>query len=149
MADALVCAIEGLRIDAVEVAHTLGKIALDGFDDDMVVVVHQAPRMADPVESLAGLGKYFQPSLTVGVIKKYILTPVATRSYVIKPAGQFKSKRSRHGGNVAWRNALMQDLTPFWTPFCRSASGVEQAGEGLAEVADGVASGVVEQNHSG
>jgi len=97
-----VCAIEGLRIDTIEVAHALRKVSLDGFDDDVVVVVHQAPRMADPVESLAGLGEDFQPDQTVGIIKENGLAPVATRSHVIKPAGQFKSKGSRHQDNLAW-----------------------------------------------
>ncbi|GAB1234673.1 hypothetical protein UT5_10690 [Ferrigenium sp. UT5] len=102
MTGTLVCAIEGLRIDTVEVAHALRKVALDGFDDEVVVVVHQAPRMTDPVEALAGLGEDFQPDQTVGIIQENVLAPVTTRSHVIKPAGQLKSKGSRHWGNVAW-----------------------------------------------
>ena len=57
--------------------------------------------MTDPVESLAGLGKYFQPGQTVGVIKKNVLAPVASGCHVIKPAGQFNSNVSRYWSNVA------------------------------------------------
>jgi hypothetical protein len=45
--------------------------------------------MANPVESLAGLGEDFQPDQTVAIIKENVLAPVATRGHVIKPAGQF------------------------------------------------------------
>ncbi|GAB5606014.1 hypothetical protein TK5_20940 [Sideroxyarcus sp. TK5] len=75
-----------MRIDTIEVAHALSEVALYGFDNNVIVVVHQTPRMADPVESLAGLGKYFQPDEAIRIVKKNILAPVAARGHVINPA---------------------------------------------------------------
>ena len=54
--------IEGLRIYAVELAHAPGKIAFDRFDYDVVMIAHQAPRMTNPIETLAGFGEQRQPS---------------------------------------------------------------------------------------
>ena len=54
---ALVAAVEGLRVDAVEAAHAVGEAPELGFDDQVVVVRHQAEGVDPPVVSPDGLGK--------------------------------------------------------------------------------------------
>ena len=57
VAPALVAAVEGLRVDAVEAAHAVGETPELGFDDQVVVVRHQAEGVDPPVVPLDGLGE--------------------------------------------------------------------------------------------
>ena len=41
--------IKKLRIDAVQLPHTQGEIAVRRFDQEVIVVVHQAVSMTEPV----------------------------------------------------------------------------------------------------
>jgi hypothetical protein len=50
MSDAAMLAIEALRVDPVQLPHALGEIAVRGFDQEMIVVVHQTIGMHRPVE---------------------------------------------------------------------------------------------------
>ena len=43
--------VEKLRIDAVQLAHTQGKVALRGFDKKVVMVCHKAIGMTNPIIS--------------------------------------------------------------------------------------------------
>jgi hypothetical protein len=56
MAPALVAAVEGLGVDAVEAAHAVGEAPELGLDDQVVVVRHQAEAVDAPVVALDGLG---------------------------------------------------------------------------------------------
>jgi len=62
----------------------------------MLMVAYQTPRMAYPMEALAGMGKYLQPRQMIGIIKENRLAPLTTRGHVIQPAGQFNSEWSCH-----------------------------------------------------
>ncbi len=69
MPDALVPPIAGLGVYAVELAHPFGSIAVGCLDQQMVVVVHQAPCIACPVELVDDLlQRYqeYQPALVAG-----------------------------------------------------------------------------------
>jgi hypothetical protein len=57
VAPALVAAVEGLRVDAVEAAHAVGEAPELGLDDQVVVVRHQAEGVDAPVVALDGLGE--------------------------------------------------------------------------------------------
>jgi len=57
VAPALVAAVEGLGVDAVEAAHAVGEATELGFDDQVVVVRHQAEGVHAPVVPLHFLGK--------------------------------------------------------------------------------------------
>ena len=50
MPDAAMLAIEALRVDPVQLPHALGEITVWGFDQEMIVVVHQTIGMHCPVE---------------------------------------------------------------------------------------------------
>jgi hypothetical protein len=65
MADPLVSAIEGLSINTVQMPHSHGKIAVKCLDQEMVVVVHEAISMANPVEATNHAFKQQQKGLSV------------------------------------------------------------------------------------
>jgi hypothetical protein len=57
VAPALVTAVEGLRIGAVEAVHAVGEAPQLGLDDEVVVVRHQAEGVDAPVVPLDGLSE--------------------------------------------------------------------------------------------
>jgi hypothetical protein len=57
VAPALVAAVEGLCVDAVEAAHAVGEAPELGLDDQVVVVRHQAEGVDAPVVALDGVGE--------------------------------------------------------------------------------------------
>ena len=46
MANTTVCAVMPLGVNAVELAHACAQVAIDSFNDDVKVVVHQAVGVA-------------------------------------------------------------------------------------------------------
>ena len=96
----MVAAIGILRVHAVELPHSGGEIAFYRFYDEVVVVAHLAPRVNPPVVAFTDLREDRKPCQTVGVVVVDILTPVATRGYVIQAAGNFKTERTGHGESV-------------------------------------------------
>jgi hypothetical protein len=77
-------------------AHAARQIAFDGLDHDMVVVIHQAPGVAHPVEAGTGIGEDVQPKQAVGIVVVDVFTAVATRGDVVESAGKFNAQRSGH-----------------------------------------------------
>lgn len=65
MADPLVATIEGLSVNAVQMPHAHGKIAVGRLNQEMVVVVHEAISMTNPVESINSTFKQQQKGLPV------------------------------------------------------------------------------------
>ena len=78
--------IDSLRINSVQVPHPYGKIALHGFDEQMVMIGHLAPCMADPIEAPACLSKHVKPQQPITVVKIDVFAPVTTGSDVIQTA---------------------------------------------------------------
>ena len=86
MAGPLMQSIGRLCINAIQVPHPPRQIGLDGFNHDVVMISHQTPGMTNPVESLAGIGKYLQPQLPVIIACVNIFPPISTRRNVIQTA---------------------------------------------------------------
>lgn len=76
-----------LRINPVELTHAICQVPLRRFDDQVVMVGHQAIRMANPVKPRANLGKQRQPGLAVSFREINILAPVTPRGNVVQTAG--------------------------------------------------------------
>ncbi len=62
---ALVSSVESLRVDAVQMAHAFGKVRVRSFGEDMVMVVHQAISVDNPVESLSAVVEYIEKQLAI------------------------------------------------------------------------------------
>ena len=82
---AIVC----LGIDAVQMAHAGGKVSFRGFDEEVVVVAHEAVGVAEPVEALDGLAEDGKEGLAVVVIGEDVRPGVAAGGDVIDGAGEF------------------------------------------------------------
>ena len=105
--------IEELRIDAVQLPHAEGKVAVGGLDEKMVMVGHEAVGMTDPVVAFVDVLDGIQEVLAVGVILENGLLLVSAGGHMIDCAGVLNAKRSSHGGTIAenWRNGKKVDLT--------------------------------------
>src|SRR3990172_8380220 len=91
-----VAAIAGLGVDAVELTHALGQIAVRRLNQQVVVVIHQAPGMAYPVESGNDLSEGREEQQTVLVVLKDIFLPIPARSDVIERIGKFQAEGAGH-----------------------------------------------------
>ncbi len=89
MSDSVMPAIEGLGGNPVELAHPFGEIAIGGFDHQMIVVIHQAVGVTEPVKSLGDLGEGIEKQLAVRVVFKDRLSLVAAGGDVIQRAVVF------------------------------------------------------------
>ncbi len=86
-----VATIKTLRIDAVQLPHALGQMAIDRFHDQVIMVGHLAIRMHHPVEAGADMPQDFQPCRSVLIIQIDVLAPVSSRSHMIEGARKFPS----------------------------------------------------------
>jgi hypothetical protein len=89
-------AIHMLRVDAIQLAHAGGKVALRCLDQKMIVIPHLAPRLNLPVESLARFPQDLKPGKPVAIFKVDILSSITPRSDVIKRPRELQTQRTRH-----------------------------------------------------
>jgi hypothetical protein len=91
MPHALVDLIELLGIDAVELPHAFGEVAIGGFQDEVIMVVHETKGMAEPVVMQDDIGQEIQKALAIGIIQINGRTGIATRGDVMEGAGKFNA----------------------------------------------------------
>lgn len=105
--------VEGLRVDAVELAHGVGEIGVRRFDEQMEVIGHQAVGMAKHIEPSERLPEDGQERISVNVIKKDRSLSVAAGSHVIDGFREFYADRSDHEGGGNLREIMVEDLILF------------------------------------
>ncbi len=88
MPDAVMRAIDVLRINAIQLAHPPGKIAFDGLHHDLIMVSHQGIGMADPIEPLADGTQDVEPGRSIGVSGENRFALVAARRNMVQGAGK-------------------------------------------------------------
>src|SRR4030067_1024116 len=98
MSDTQVPPIAGLGIYAVELSHSLGQIAVRCLDQQVVVIIHEAPGMTYPVELCNDLLQSSQKRLPVLVVLKNVFAPVPARGDVVERIGKFYADGAGHGG---------------------------------------------------
>lgn len=91
MPDPLVAAVAGLGVDAVELAHAFGQIPVRCLNQQVVMVVHQTPRMACPVELGDDFFQSLQKHLPVLIVLKNILAPVTARGNMVESIGKLNA----------------------------------------------------------
>ena len=89
--DSAMATIAVLGIHPVELPHALGKVAIRRFNQQMIVIAHQAIRMNEPVEAARHTRQHVQEGDAVLVVFVNIFTAVTTRGDVIQGAGEFES----------------------------------------------------------
>ena len=80
-----------LPINAVELTYARTQVAIDRFNDDVKVVVHQRVGGAQPVVAYVNFAQQVKLTLAICVDWEDVFASVATRGDVVQPAGQLKS----------------------------------------------------------
>jgi hypothetical protein len=91
----MVSAVECLRIESVELPHSLRQVAIDSFDDQVKVVRHLAVGMNDETEPLADHARDREPRGAVLIITVNCFAVIAARGHVVECAPS--SRRSGRG----------------------------------------------------
>ena len=97
VSDPAVPAVEDLGVHSVQLPHASGEICLRGFYDEVVVVIHEAVGMADPVESIYHVSKDIEEVSSVLVIQEDGLLSVAPGGDMVEGTFEFYSQRPGHG----------------------------------------------------
>lgn len=67
MSRSLVQPVDALREDTIDVPHASRQVGVRRFDDEVIVVGHQAVRMTDPRETIDDLTKQLEEGSSVGI----------------------------------------------------------------------------------
>src|SRR6266508_1528595 len=101
MACPLMTFIKKLGIDADQLPHTQGEIAVRRLDQEVIVVVHHAVCMTEPVISFIDMLKRVQEVDAVLVVFENCLLFIAAGSNVIDGTGVFYTEGSGHAATIA------------------------------------------------
>ena len=88
--------VEPHRITSEQPFHPGNEIYSRSFDDQMKMIAHQAIGMHLPAGLRAGLAEYLEETVSVGVVAKDWLSPVASVHEMIKGAFVFDSDLAGH-----------------------------------------------------
>jgi hypothetical protein len=91
-----VALVEGACVAAVEVAHTVREVGLRRFNDQVVVVAHQAADMDPPLVALHDAVEDVEEDDAVEVVQHDRRVVVAARADVVEGAGGEVTARARH-----------------------------------------------------
>jgi hypothetical protein len=97
MATSLVSPVESLRVHPVEVSHRDGEIRLEGLQQQMIVIAHEAIGVTQHTVAGDGGCQNDQESRAVIIIFENRAPGIPTRSDVIDPAGKLEPERPGHG----------------------------------------------------
>ena len=94
----LMLGIEPVREATVESVHPQRDIGIGGFDEQVIVVRHQAVGVTAPAVDRDHISERRQEYFAVAPLEKDALAAVSTRCYVVKTACNLGSRRTRHAG---------------------------------------------------
>ena len=80
-----------LSIDAVQVAHADGQIGIGRFDHEVVVVIHEAIGVADPVVPLNNCAEDEKEYLPILIVAEYLVPRIPARGNMINSFRIFNS----------------------------------------------------------
>jgi hypothetical protein len=90
MADSPMQPIEALRVGAIELPHAQGEIRQGSFDQQMVMIVHQAIGMAAPSKSVDHMGESRQKGLPIDIGAHDLLPGIAPARDMIDRVRKFQ-----------------------------------------------------------
>src|SRR5881396_2514158 len=99
MAPAAVVAIESARIDAVQNVHPCGEICLSQFDDQVIVIAHQAVGKAAPTVTGHDAVEKLEELIAVPRSRVDLASVVAAARHVKALAGRLVAEWTRHSGS--------------------------------------------------
>jgi len=105
--------IEKLRIHAVKLPHTEGKVAFRRLDKEMVMVGHETIGVADPIISLIDMLNSVEEDIPIIVILEDRLLLIPSGGHMVDGAGVFYAERAGHEARIADKRAICnkRDLT--------------------------------------
>jgi hypothetical protein len=89
-------AIESVGVKTVDPMHRRRDVGARGFQEQVVVVVHQAVRVAPEAIAIAGVRKNSQERMPVIVIQEDVAAEVAPRRYVVDDVGDLYTAVATH-----------------------------------------------------
>ena len=101
MPDQAVSTVHLLRVNAVQLAHSLAQIAFHCLHHQVIVIGHLAVRVHDEMAARAHRAKHLEPGLAVTTIGKDRAAPISTRRHVVKRTGVFESEGPCHRSTLA------------------------------------------------
>src|SRR5262249_8677210 len=93
--------VEPLRVDAVQPMHPTRYVCVRRLHEKVIVVRHQAVRMAAPFERRDDLSEQLQESESVARVREYCVLAIPASRYVVDRAGNLRAGRARHLPTVA------------------------------------------------
>jgi len=105
--------IKELCIDAIQLPHAEGKIAVRGLDKKVIMVSHKAVGVTDPVVAFTDVLKGVQEVLAIRVVLENRLLLVPAGGHMIDCARVFDAEGTGHDGTITenWQNDKKVDLT--------------------------------------
>lgn len=97
----VVAPVESFRIHAVQPVHTTRDVCLRRLDQQVIVIRHQAIRMAHPSEEVDHLLNQLNEPEPVAGVDEDLLLAVSARCDVIRSAVSLKARRAGHLPTVA------------------------------------------------
>jgi hypothetical protein len=88
--------VESLRIDTVQLSHADRKISIGCINEQMVMVVHQAIGVAEPIVPMGNICKSIQKDLSVPIVSENCLSFVSSARDVIDSTWKLYTQRTRH-----------------------------------------------------
>jgi hypothetical protein len=88
--------IESLRIDTIQLTHAYRKISVGCINEQMLMIVHQAIGVAEPIIPKGNIGECIQEHLSVLIISENCLSFVSSARDVINSTWKFYAQRTSH-----------------------------------------------------
>ena len=105
--------IESLRVESVQLSHADRQVAIRGFNENMVVIAHEAVSVTDPVVAFIDPIKSIKKVLAVLIVLENGFPLVTAAGEVINSAWVFYAEGAYHIGILSRydRNIKTKDLT--------------------------------------
>jgi hypothetical protein len=104
-----VALIEELGVNAVQLPHAQGEVALRGLDEKTVMVGHETVGVAQPIVAFIDMLEGVQEVQEVGVVLEDVLRFIAPSGDMIDCAGIFDAKRVGHEARLTEHRATCKE----------------------------------------
>jgi hypothetical protein len=96
-----VSAVEFLGVYAIQLTHSFGKVSVRSLNEKVVVIVHEAVRVTNPIIALHKIPEDGEKCLPVNIIEEDRSPPISSCCQMIKRSRKLDSQWSGHGLSLA------------------------------------------------
>jgi len=108
-------AVERLGVDLVQAPHSSDQIRLEGFEQQVVVVVHEATGIATPALLLDLFGEEVDEALAIPVVGENRFTCISTGGNVVNGTGELEAERACNRTEIRCFRGVKSSTDP-WLP---------------------------------